>query len=113
MDQVGLSQSADEFAVAAVELVIQEFDAGAVTAEQSDHGAFVIFEHEDIALDDVIEAVVLGEESDAFVDDESVVEDEPVFIHPADPDAIALAGDIAVVHDIAWAVRTMCSVFGR
>ena len=63
MDQLGLSQSADEFAVATVELVVQQFDAGAVAAEQLDHGAFVIFEDEDIAFDDVVEAVVLGEES--------------------------------------------------
>ena len=113
VDQFRFTESCDEFTVAAVEQVVGDLTAGAIRAHELDHGTFLIFEDEDIALDDVIKAVILGEESDAFVGDDTVVEDEPVFVHTTDPDACDLTGNITVVDDVAWAVGTMCAVFRR
>ena len=113
LDDQCLAESANEFAVTPVELILLDLHACAVTAEQSHHGTLAILKDKDIALDDVIEAIVLGEESHALLNDKTVVKDKPVFVHPADPHAVALTGDITVVHDIAWAVGTVCAIFGR
>ena len=69
-----------------------------------------VLQDEDVALDDVVEAGRLGEDAGPVFDDEAVVQDQPVLVHAAHPEAGLGRGDIAVVDDVARAVGAVRGV---